>query len=149
MLTIKMKTILFSSICLLFFTQVHSQTLSAKELVNLSDRYSKTDFLKSRSFTNTGSNVNSKTASENFAKNTGTAKQETIFIIGNTISYLTRSKAFITNLLAQLQHQYKQSVKDADTNFTYYQFSAGDGKNISVNVAKSANNYHSMVIMQK
>ena len=144
-----MKKISLILICLLFLAKAHSQSLSAKELVNLSDRYSIADFLKSRSFTSFGSHADEKGASENFAKNTGTGKQETIFIIGKTSSYLTRSKAFITVLLSQLQRQYKQTAKDDDTKFTYYQFAGGDGKNISVNISKSSTDFHSMVIMQK
>jgi len=129
--------------------KAHSQSLSAKELVNLSDQNSKADFLKSRSFTSLGSNASEKGVSEKFAKNTGSGKQETVFTIGNTTSYLTRSKTFILALLSQLQRQFKQTAKDDDKDFTYYQFAGGNGRNVSVNVSKSSNNYHSVMIIQK
>jgi hypothetical protein len=145
----KMKKISLILICLLFLTKAYSQSLSAKELVNLTDKYSKEDFLKSRSFTSSGSSIGEKGVSEHFAKNSGTAKQETVFTIGNTITYLTRSKVFITNLLTQLQRQFKQTAKDEGKDFTYYQFTGGDGRTVSVNFSKSSDNYHSVVVMQK
>jgi hypothetical protein len=132
-----MKNILFVIICLFFTVRAQSQSLSAKELVNFFDTHNKTEFLKSRSFTRLGSDVSEKGVTLHFDKNTGTSKQETLTVGSTTLSYFTRNKDYINNLLAQLQRQYKQTVKDDDADFSYYLFAAGGSKKISVNISKT------------
>ncbi len=140
---------LFVSLCLFLGAQAHGQSLSVKQLANLLDDDNKSALLKSKSFTSLGSGAAEKSVSQRFTKNAGTAKQEAITITSNSISYLTRNKAFITNLLTQLQSHYKQTVKDDNSDFAYYSFAAGKGKNISINISKTGADLYSLQVNQK
>lgn|GEM_PF-5709363 len=144
-----MKTILLTSLCLFLGLQMQGQSLSVKQLANLLDDDNKTVVLRSHSFLSLGLAESEKGVSQRFTKNAGTGKQEAITITSNSVSYLTRNKAFITNLLAQLQQQYKQTVKDDSSDFIYYLFAAGKGKNISVNISKKGAELYSLQVNQK
>jgi len=145
----ELKKILFTVICLFVFAQAHSQSLSAKELVNLLDNADKVGFLKSRSFTVLGSDHSEKGGSQHFQKNGGSGRQETIVVTATLVSYLTHNKSFITNLLTQLQQHFKQTVKDDNAETAYYLFSAGGGKNVSINISKKGVSYFSLEVIQK
>ena len=144
-----MNKILFISLCLFLGLQVRGQSLSVKQLANLLDDNDKTAVLRSHSFSSLGLAESDKGVSQRFTKNTGTGKQEAITITANSISYLTRNKTFITNLLTQLQHQYKQTLKDDSSDFIYYLFTAGKGKNISINISKTGAGLYSLQVNQK
>jgi hypothetical protein len=143
------KKVLFTIICLFFLAQAHSQSLSAKELVNLLDNHDKNGFLKSRSFTILGSGKSENGVSLHFVKNSGNGRQETIIVTATLVNYLTHDKSFINNLLTQLKQCYKQTVTDDNAETAYYLFSAGEGKNISVNISKSGADYYSLEVIQK
>jgi hypothetical protein len=145
----KLKKILLTVVCLFFLAQAHSQSLSAKELVNFLDNTDKTGFLKSRSFTVLGSEKSEKGTSQHFLKNGGTSSQETIIVTETLVNYLTHNKDFIINLLNQLKQHYKQTVKDDNAETAYYLFSAGEGKNVSINMSKTGASYYSLEVIEK
>ncbi len=145
----KLKRLLLTVICLFALVQAHSQSLSAKELINLLDNPDKSGFLKSRSFTVLGSDISETGDSQHFQKNGGSGRQETIIVTETLVSYLTRNKAFIINLLNQLKQHFKQTVKDDNAETAYYLFSAGKGKNVSINMFKTSTSYYSLEVIKK
>jgi len=145
----KLKKLMLTVTCLLVLGHAHSQSLSAKEFVNLLENPDKSSFLKSRSFIVLGSEISEKGTSQHFQKNGGSGRQETIIVTADLVSYLTRDKSFIINLLNQLKQHYKQTVKDDNADTAYYLFAAGEGKNVSVNISKKGTSYYSLEVIEK
>jgi len=146
---LKLKKIFFTAVCLVFLAQAHAQSLSIKELTGLLNNPEKVDFLKSHSFTTLGQSYTEKGVSQHFLKNMGSKSQETIVVTSSLVSYLTHSKKYINNLLAQLKQHYKPVVHNENSETIYYVFKVDESKNVSINISKSAVSYYSLEVVQK
>jgi hypothetical protein len=146
---LKLKKIFFTAVCLLFLGQVHAQSLSVKELAGLLTNPDKVAFLKSRSFTTLGTSYTEKGVSQHFLKSMGSKSQETIVVTTSLVSYLTHSKSYINNLLAQLKQHFKPAVHNENSETIYYVFKIDESKNVSINISKTDVSYYSLEVVKK
>src|ERR1700743_198247 len=116
-LSLNMRKIFAAGFLLMLAFSARGQSVSAKDLIRMLDNSDKVGFLKGRSFSLILSDIDEKGLTQSFVKGGGTPQRESVFITAKTVSYMTRSKAYIDNLLNQLKKQYKQTGSDEGSDF--------------------------------
>jgi hypothetical protein len=143
-----MKKVIALITCLVFFLNVHGQSITATYFANIFKDDNLKGSLTSRSFKQIAASTSDKGGFESYIKNGGTPSEEKIFKTGTSVSYLTRNRGYIDKLIAQFTKGFKLARQDDEGETVFYQFTHGT-TNVTVNRAKSAGAYSSMMVLQK
>jgi|SRR5580698_488490 hypothetical protein len=143
-----MKKIITLVATVAFFLNAHGQSITATYFANIFQDENLKEHLTSRSFTQIAASTSDKGSFENYTKNVGTASEEKIYKTEKSVTYLTRNKTYINNLVKQLTHSFKLARQDEEDGTAFYQFTCPHSI-VTVNLAKAAGTYSSLMVIQK
>jgi hypothetical protein len=139
-----MKKLLLVASCMLFCIHAYCQSLSVNDFAGLLSQQNVGSYLKSKSFEPLGL-AKTKGPFATYIKNINTNNEEKLYFRGPTLSYLTKNKAYMNNLLKQFQAQGPPAFSDDNETNASYGFKYKN-KLFSLIVAKKPNEYSSLSV---
>jgi len=133
-----MKKILFIILALTLWLNAHGQSLSVKDMANIvADGDNAKELLTSKSFKQVGLSAGPLVS---YVKNSHTNQEEKIYLSETSVSYLTKNKDYINNLLKQLQKGFHLISKDDNPSYKFFQFQDSQSQ-VSVNIPAGTTGY--------
>jgi len=140
-----MKKLLLVIPCLIWGLSARCQSVSVKDIVEILHDKDVSQLITKKAFSLVGSDLGD---FKTYVKNSRSANQEKIYIAGPSVTYSTKSKAFVHQLLVQLKSKYRATIKDDKADYVFYQFE-DQGTRVSVNVPKAGSEYCTVTARNK